>query len=71
MNDSIISQDSSMIRVRITERLNKSFRVALAVNNETMQDALNRAITEYVQATVLRTDLLLGVRAPIDATPKQ
>ena len=60
MNDSIISQDSSMIRVRITERLNKSFRVALAVNNETMQDALNRAITEYVQATVLPTDLLLG-----------
>ena len=61
MSDTNISQGSSMIKCRISDQLNKSFKIALVLNNETIQDVLNRAIMEYVQATVLPTDLLLRV----------
>ena len=60
MCDTNISEGSSMIKCRISDQLNKSFKIALVLNNETIQDVLNRAIMEYVQATVLPTDLLLG-----------
>ena len=60
MSDTNINQGSSMIKCRISDQLNKSFKIALVLNNETIQDVLNRAIMEYVQATVLPTDLLLG-----------
>lgn len=59
MSDNKVNQDSSMIRVRINEQINKSFRVALAINNETMQDVLSRAVLQYIKDTKLPDDLLV------------
>lgn len=59
MSDNKVNQDSSMIRVRINEQINKSFRVALAINNETMQDVLSRAVLQYIKDTKLPDDLLI------------
>ena len=63
LSNSNESQTRSQIRVRLTDAENRDFRIALAVRGETTQDMLYRAIMDYIAATPLPSDTMLGKQA--------
>lgn len=55
------SQDKSVfVKARITEKIARDFRVALALNNENGQDVLARAVIDYIKGTKMPDDLGVG-----------
>lgn len=61
MSNSNESQDKSVfVKAKITEKIARDFRVALALNNENGQDVLARAVLEYIKSTKMPADLSVG-----------
>lgn len=58
MSNSNDSQTKSRVNVRLSEKEINAFRVACAINNDTAQEVLYRAVIEYVRATKLPNDAL-------------
>ena len=55
------SQDKSVfVKAKITEKIARDFRVALALNNESGQDVLARAVIDYIKSTKMPSDLSVG-----------
>ena len=60
MTDSNDSQDKTVfIKTRISEKIARDFRIALAVRNESVQDAISKAVLQYIKDTKLPDDMLL------------
>lgn len=61
MSNSNDSQDKSVfVKAKISEKIARDFRVALALNNESGQDVLARAVIEYIKTTKMPGDLGVG-----------
>lgn len=54
------NQRWSKISLRLPENIFRDFRVALALSNDTAQDALYRAVLEYNASVKLPKDLTIG-----------
>ena len=60
LSDSKSNQNWSKIYVRLSDNIFRDFRVALALTNETAQDVLARAVSEYIASVTLPDDLGVG-----------
>lgn len=60
MSDNKNNQDWSKISLRLPANIFRDFRLALTLRDETAQDVLARAVQEYIAATPLPSDTLLG-----------
>lgn len=50
--------EKARIGVRLTERESQAFRVALAINNDTAQDVLYKAVIDYIKKTQAPDNIL-------------